>query len=118
MDEEQAEIFALSIASGMQLGQNVRIQGIRPELLLALMIVSNLCNARASTVVITAVLNGMHMRNSLHYTGAAVDLVLGLGVNQALWVAELRKRLSLIYDVIDEEDHIHIEYQPHVGAAT
>jgi hypothetical protein len=110
--------LALKNMAGMRLALNVRMQGIRPELLLGLMVLSNLCSVLGLVVVVTAILNGSHMKNSLHYTGAAIDFVTDLTTERGVFVQELRDRLGLIYDVIDEKDHIHIEYQPHHGAVT
>ena len=118
MAEERTLESHLATTPGMRLALNVRLQGIRPELLLALMIVSDLCNVWSKSVIITTVLNGAHMHNSLHYTGAAVDFVVDLVVARSDFVDELRDRLGPDFDVIDEGDHIHIEYQPHHGAVT
>jgi len=118
MSSQLDDGLALKNRVGMRVGSNVRLQGIRPELLLALMIVQDMCNSMGSIFVVTAILNGPHMRNSLHYTGAAVDFVTSLDGGRAEFVEELRGRLGLLYDVIDEVDHIHIEYQPHEGAVT
>ncbi len=103
---------------GLRLGARVRMQGVQPELLLALMVLSDLCRVSATMVIVTAILNGKHMENSLHYVGAAIDFVVDLVVDHEPWVQELRDRLGPNYDVIEEAGHIHIEYQPHVGAVT
>ena len=101
---------------GIRLAPNVRAQGIRPELLLGLMIASNLCAEHGIAAVVTSIVDGLHMRNSLHYTGAAVDFDIGDPPNRSVFASELRGRLGREYDVIDEEDHIHVEYQPHERA--
>lgn len=118
MSEARKDPLGVKLLGGIRLATHVRVQGIRPELLLGLMVVSDLCNAYETVVVVTAILNGKHMVNSLHYTGAAVDFVTALDVDRTEWLAELRDRLGLLFDVIDETDHIHIEYQPHVGPVT
>ena len=109
---------ALQNLGGLRLGRSIMIQGIRPELLLALLIISDLCRVQGLIAVVTSILDGLHMRNSLHYTGAAVDFQIDLTADHEPWVAELRERLGLAYDVIDEGDHIHVEYQPHNRANT
>ena len=103
---------------GLRLGGVTRIQGIRSELLLGLMVVSDLCRTTGARALITSVLNGEHMHNSLHYVGAAADFVLGGVEDRDAWVIILRQHLGSDFDVIDEGDHIHIEYQPHSGALT
>lgn len=118
MSETRADLPHMVIRGGFNLALNVRSQGIRPELLLGLMVLSDMCIRQGATVVVTAILNGPHMKNSLHYTGAAVDFTLAQVVDREMFVAELRSRLGETYDVIDEGTHIHIEYQPHHGAVT
>lgn len=95
------------------MASNVRTQGVRPEMLLGLIIISNLCSEYGISAVVTSILDGLHMHNSLHYTGAAVDFVIGDAPNRSVFASELRSRLGRDYDVIDEGDHIHVEYQPH-----
>lgn len=107
-----------TLIGGMRLAANVRMQGVRPELLVGLMIVADLCTAWGVSLLVTAFTNGRHMVSSLHYTGAAVDFVVDLGEYRAQFVEELRERLGVNYDVIDEGTHIHVEYQPHTGAFT
>ena len=114
----QDDKLALRNGPGLRLARNVRMQGIRPELLLALMILSDLCSWSGTVVVVTHILDGKHMYNSLHYTGAAIDFVIVIELDRVVWVEELRSRLGEAYDVIDEGDHIHVEYQPHHGAVT
>lgn len=118
MSETRADLPPVVAQGGMRLALNVRTQGIRPELLLGLMIVSDMCTKYGAIVVITALLNGHHMKNSLHYTGAAVDFTLALVPDRDAWVVQLRESLGEAFDVIDEGTHIHIEYQPHHGATT
>jgi len=57
---------------------------------------------------------GRHRRASLHYSGQAVDLrSRSMEEDQALaFVRSLRMRLGGDYDVVVEETHIHVEYQP------
>ena len=65
-----------------------------------------------STVTYTT--NGTHSPNSLHYSGNAIDLrVWGLTDAQlADWAQRIRDEIGDDYDVIDEGDHIHVEYDP------
>lgn len=118
MAETRADLPRVEILGGMRLALNVRMQGIRPELLLGPMVASGLCIERGVKLVVTAILNGPHMKNSLHYSGAAVDFTIDQVVGRKRFVVTLRERLGNSYDVIDESTHIHIEYQPHHGAVT
>ena len=116
MSDGQKDSPNMPRAGGIRLASNVRVQGIRPELLVGLMIVSDLCWAYGIAAVVTSIVDGLHMRNSLHYSGAGVDFEIGDAPNRSVFASELRGRLGRDYDVVDEGDHIHVEYQPHERA--
>ncbi len=63
---------------------------------------------------ITFSTNGSHSPNSLHYSGNAIDLrVWGLTPEQVQnWTDLLQNELGNNYDVINEGDHVHCEYDP------
>ncbi len=69
-------------------------------------------------LIITSMLDGKHMANSLHYKGLAFDCRTRDLAPQHIpvLVSELRNELGPDYDVIYETDppHIHIEYDPKV----
>jgi len=94
---------------------------LSPHLVLAMWVADQTYRAHlvASECVITSVADGKHGTNSLHYKGRAIDLrtrEIPPGVRPALF-AELRGRLRPIgFDVIDEGDHFHVEYDPHPTA--
>ena len=116
MQHKHMEELGLKNEAGLRFARNVRMQGVRPELVLALVVIADLAHLVGTVLVVSAICNGEHMRNSLHYVGAAVDFMTGLDVGRAEWVEELRSRLGHEYDVIDEGTHIHVEYQSHNGA--
>ena len=116
MGKKRKGSLDFTTSTGLRLGERVTLQGVRSELLLALMIVSDLCSVHNMILRVSAICNGRHMRNSLHYTGAAVDLVVDIGSVREAFMTELRYRLGPAYDAIDEGTHIHIEYQPHSAA--
>lgn len=64
--------------------------------------------------VVTYTRNGVHKKDSLHYVGDAIDLrTRDLTAKQrATATAALQLLLGDDFDVIDEGDHIHVEYQP------
>lgn len=95
----------------MQLKTGVRIFGVRPELVLALTIIERVYQTQGSELVITSVTDGEHMRGSLHYTGAAVDLRLPVTDVDTI-VVHLKADLGQDFDVVLEPDHIHVEFQP------
>ena len=67
--------------------------------------------------VITSGVDGNHYMHSLHYTGLAYDyrtrdLTPG---QQKMWTALIEERLGPDFDVVLEEDHLHVEYDPKSG---
>lgn len=64
--------------------------------------------------IVTSTTDGQHINGSLHYQGLAVDIRtrdLSSSTKDALGL-QLRIALNLLCDVVVENDHIHIEYQP------
>ena len=64
--------------------------------------------------VITEKDGGKHMDGSLHYTGFAIAFrswVVHVAKRPAL-LAQLKRALGSDWDVIEEDDHFHAEYQP------
>lgn len=91
---------------------DVKAHGMSTNLLLALYIADQLWKEIFDEeLVLRHVCNGRHSVGSLHYIGNAADLRTW-GIDAELACVELRKRLGSEYDVILEDDHIHIEYQP------
>ncbi len=67
--------------------------------------------------VITSGNDGTHMQGSLHYRNLAIDLRLpskynGLSAADMIVHNKLADLLAPDYDVILEETHIHVEYDP------
>jgi len=68
--------------------------------------------------VITSMIDGKHMRGSLHYDGKAFDLRTfyfkggSEGKVVKTFARELSKALGKDYDVVVEKDHIHCEFDP------
>lgn len=91
--------------------EGVRLHGIRPEMVLALVIADQVYERLDHELVVTSVIDGKHSRTSLHYVGAASDLRLpgGDGIVVRDRIAHC---LGPDYDVVLEDDHIHIEWQP------
>lgn len=98
----------------MNIKTGVRISGIQPEIVLALLIADGVHQRHGEVLTVTSLLDGKHMRASLHYVGSAADLELPQhGV--AHMVFDLSASLGENYDVVLESDHIHVEYQPKHG---
>jgi hypothetical protein len=97
-----------------KLKPGVRLTGIRPEILFALIAAERAYNRAGHDLVVTSCVDSKHSRGSLHYSGAAVDLRtrdVPADVMQAI-VAEIREALGTDFDVVLEPDHLHAEYQP------
>jgi RHS repeat-associated protein len=63
--------------------------------------------------IVTFTTNGAHSRNSFHYGGNAIDLRTRDVVGEiANITAALREAFGRNFDVLNEGDHIHIEYDP------
>lgn len=98
----------------MQLKQGVRLNGIKPELLVALLAANGIYTEAGYQMIVTSVTEGKHSRASKHYTGCAFDLRishLSEGVASNV-VNRLTFALGSDFDVILESDHIHVEYDP------
>lgn len=91
----------------------VRVFGMRPEIVLALMIAKDVytMHGQAAAFVVTSVMEGAHSRASIHYTGGAADLRRPV-IKTAEIVADLKLKLGDDFDVVLESDHIHVEFQP------
>ncbi len=98
----------------MRLKQDVRIHGLRPELVLALFMCEQVYRAADTELVITSVIDGKHSPGSLHYAGSAVDLrINNLPSGQAEKIRDqIAERLGKDFDAVLESNHIHLEFQP------
>lgn len=89
--------------------------GVKPKNLLIMAGLANTSEKLGLTLVITSGTDGVHMSGSKHYNGDAIDVRIS-----NLKTAELRSVLTdltsrlgpLGCQIILEDDHIHIEYDP------
>lgn len=90
----------------------VRVFAMTPQIVLAVLVAEGIWNEDGEDMVITSVSEGRHGHTSLHYIGAAVDLRTRdiSGVNNK--TEKLALALGEDYDVVQEDTHIHIEFQP------
>lgn len=65
-------------------------------------------------IVITSLLDGVHSKGSLHYKGEAFDLRVWIYTEKQKksLLYQLRKKLGINFDILDEGDHIHLEFDP------
>lgn len=96
----------------MRLAPDVRVYGLKTEILLAVMIAARLYDKKGEDFTITSVIEGKHMSGSLHYVGYAFDIRPPMMSNPIAMQKDIRDALGDDYDVVFEETHIHIEFQP------
>lgn len=98
----------------MQLKQTVKLQKLNPQIIIAMMVMDSVYSEHGKDLVITAINDGQHMQGSKHYTGDAFDARTKYFTDQerkAVFV-EIRERLPIDFDIVDEVDHFHVEYDP------
>ena len=82
-------------------------------LLNKLQTIENCCKAVEGLnyiMTITSGKDGIHSKNSLHYVGKAIDIRSKDMINIDNVCYILRVSLGKDFDIIKENDHIHIEY--------
>lgn len=98
----------------MPLKHSVRPIGLRPELLLAVQEARAVYRHMGYEFTITSITDSEHSRKSLHYAGAAFDIRTRHMTEdeQREAVERIAGALTGEYDVVREETHIHLEWQP------
>lgn len=88
--------------------------GIRPEILLAVMVAEGIYKAAGFELVLTSINDSAHADTSRHYQGMAVDFrtrefsgEVGRTITE-----QLRQALGRQYLVLNESNHIHVSYKP------
>jgi len=104
------------MSSRIAIKPGVKLSGIKPEMLIAL-IVAEKAYPSDGILTVTSALEGEHVTSSKHYTGYAIDLrTRGISKEDAIkWRNIVESDLGLDYDCILEDDHLHIEYDPKRG---
>ena len=98
----------------MSIKKGAEVNGLRPEMVIALMIAGGVYSEYDIECVLTEGSGAKHGNASLHYVGLAIDLrTRNIPANLREEIADrIRRALGEQYDVVLESDHIHIEYQP------
>ena len=96
----------------MKLKAWVRVQGIRPEIMLAIMVADQIWRELGQHgVTVTSVIEGRHSSHSDHYRGDAIDLRIW-DIDAKTAAGRLEDGLGEDYFVLLENDHIHVSYRP------
>lgn len=69
------------------------------------------CRVWEEDVFITSLDGDVHMQISYHYNGNAFD-VRPPAINRRIKIEQLIKTLGTDYDVVENDNYIHIEYDP------
>ena len=105
----------------MKLKQGVKLNGVRPELVLAIFIIEKIYTKHSTELVITSVTDSKHGKGSFHYLGLAVDLrTRDFKSNEIINTVkkEIKEALGDEFDVLHEYSeaakvgHFHVEFQP------
>lgn len=103
----------------IQLKPGVSLIGMQPQMALVMLVVQDVFTASHYAVTITCGSEGKHGKSSKHFIGYALDirtLRIGIELDEAKMLAgEIGRCLGSEFDVVTEEDHLHIEYDPKVG---
>lgn len=96
----------------MRRKHNVRFGGIKPEMVVAIMMMGPVFLRHGTVLKLTSIVDGVHGVYSYHPSGYAGDFGLpakSKGLNEII-VSDLKVVLGPEYDVILEPDHIHVEF--------
>lgn len=96
----------------MQLKPTIKLSKLNPQIIIAMMVLDSVYTEHGQELVITAINDGQHMQGSKHYTGDAFDARTKYFTEQERKIVfdEIRERLPIDFDIIDEADHFHVEY--------
>ena len=100
----------------LTLKPDVRIFGLRPEIVLAILVAERAYAEIGCELMLTSGIEGTHSAGSLHYAGCAVDFrTLNVAPDKLNPLVEkIRAALGPDFDVLLETNHLHAEFQPKV----
>lgn len=98
----------------MAIKHGVQLEAIKPQAVLAAFVTYTVLANHGYDFVITSGRDGKHMAESLHYTGYAFDFRTNkiLDSLRSRVFADLRESLGPEFDVVQEKDHGHVEWDP------
>jgi hypothetical protein len=104
----------------LRIGPKARLQGVRPELGFANLVLLGILAKYDVVMTITHGVDGVHTRASIHYAGGAEDIVFSgtyePSVKQQIY-EEWKASVGQDFDVLFENpgtpnEHFHCEWQP------
>ncbi len=103
----------------IQLKKGVSLIGLQPQMALVLLVADQVFTAAGYPTILTSGTESKHGKSSKHFIGYALDFRtarVGIDLDEAKILAgELRRCLGREFDVVTEDDHIHIEFDPKHG---
>lgn len=101
----------------MLLKNGVKIKGIKPECIIGILFAESLWKFLFKTndpIVITSITDGKHSYKSLHYKGLGFDIRTKFLTSEQknIFFDALKKNMDLEFDIVMEDTHIHVEYDP------
>jgi len=96
----------------MIIKKGVRMLGLKPEILVALIVCDRIYTENGQTLVVTSAVDGKHSKKSKHYLGLAIDTrTRYFSLSTLVRVGkQIREALGSEYYVIIESNHIHIQF--------
>ena len=98
----------------MQIKHDVKLAGIHPEIVIAAMVVNEMCREYGVEFVITCAKEGTHRKGSKHFVGQAIDVrTRDMALhNRKAFATSIAKAVGPEFDVVLEGNHLHIEFDP------
>jgi len=87
---------------------------VRPEIWHAIEVANQILSEENANCVVTSLCDGKHSKNSKHYEGNAVDFRTRhlIDSDKSYFAAAMQQRLGGDYDVVLEDTHLHVEFDP------
>lgn len=100
----------------MLLKRGVTLLGVKPELIIGLMVADTVYPANGEELTVTSITDGRHSKSSRHYIGMAADLRTNdiSKLNTDIILMQLREQLPEFYILLENEgapnEHIHMQF--------
>jgi len=99
----------------LKIKEGVKLHGLAPVMQTAITIADQVYEELGLECVITSALDSKHGEHSLHYKGFAIDIRtrdIQYEKTKVAIVDKIQSRLGSEFQVVLENDHIHIEFDP------